>query len=775
MAPRIIKSIDSLRNLPMFPDEQSVSGLPSLRRYNLLYGFNGCGKTTLARVFDCLGTGKRYEGWSVGSSFSVTLTDGEQINQNSVDPALTERIVVFSTDFIDQSFRWIEAEANPIFYIGRSQGELSDEVEKKTKRAALVKERSRRVEATRAQADRAFTQHKRDRARLVETEVELGRRYNALNLESDYAGYKYDSVDQLTDEEVDAQRRILRQDEPLPRIPRISEEASEALSDLIHDTRNLLQETLGRISLEALQEHDEMLPWVKKGLEYHQARDLGSCLFCGNQVTEERLRLLGAAIDNRYDEMLDDISAVWQRAKTLREDLVQLKSTLPSKNDVARHQQRDFASAAAAVRSSIEDGCNQAEIAMNYLSQKQASPNSVIAPDALAEVSQADEWVDAYADRARRINSLIDIHNTAHENFQSIRTAAKERLRKHFLAEGYEAYCELKSRFEKAERVLGALESRASRLFAEIDTIKQQVRQHGPAADRVNEMIRRYLGHDELEVAAKDEGYEIRRHGRVTTSAPSEGEKTAIALSYFLVLLESDGRRREDLIVVMDDPISSLDTRSLNYACSLIKSLHSVAQLVVLTHNPHVMNEMKKWLRRRTERELTRRNRSQEDATATLLFVDTVQPGGEGSRRSKVTELPKHLRDHESEYHYLFHMILRFLSSEKARGDYLFVMPNVLRKVLEVFLAFKLPGSDGLGSKIESLARKSEAIGIDELRIRALGRLSHVESHGDNLDDLVAISSMTIEETTKAAEVLLDVIGRMDPEHSERMRSQCRA
>ena len=70
----IIHSFESLDNLPVFPDRSSVAESPLFRRYNLFYGFNASGKTTLSRVLACLGTGKRHEEWDAESSFKVTLT-----------------------------------------------------------------------------------------------------------------------------------------------------------------------------------------------------------------------------------------------------------------------------------------------------------------------------------------------------------------------------------------------------------------------------------------------------------------------------------------------------------------------------------------------------------------------------------------------------------------------------------------------------------------------------------------------------------------------------
>lgn len=84
---------------------------------------------------------------------------------------------------------------------------------------------------------------------------------------------------------------------------------------------------------------------------------------------------------------------------------------------------------------------------------------------------------------------------------------------------------------------------------------------------------------------------------------------------------------------MLDDPISSLDTRALNYAFSMIKAtLADVGQLVILTHNIHFMNEAKKWLRNKTEKEA-----GADKATASLLFLDAVQKAGADSRSTSIT------------------------------------------------------------------------------------------------------------------------------------------
>ncbi len=94
-----------------------------------------------------------------------------------------------------------------------------------------------------------------------------------------------------------------------------------------------------------------------------------------------------------------------------------------------------------------------------------------------------------------------------------------------------------------------------------------------------------------------DKGYLLRRADGTPVVRLSEGEKTAVTFCYFVASLQANNRKKEDLIVVIDDPISSLDTRALNYMAALIKAeLGTVGQLFVLTHNLPFMIEMRKWI-----------------------------------------------------------------------------------------------------------------------------------------------------------------------------------
>jgi wobble nucleotide-excising tRNase len=74
----------------------------------------------------------------------------------------------------------------------------------------------------------------------------------------------------------------------------------------------------------------------------------------------------------------------------------------------------------------------------------------------------------------------------------------------------------------------------------------------------------------------------------------SEGDKSTIALAFFLSKLDIDPNR-QDKILIFDDPLSSLDTNRRSYTINIIKTLFQhLKQVVVLSHNEYFLHEIGK-------------------------------------------------------------------------------------------------------------------------------------------------------------------------------------
>ena len=74
----------------------------------------------------------------------------------------------------------------------------------------------------------------------------------------------------------------------------------------------------------------------------------------------------------------------------------------------------------------------------------------------------------------------------------------------------------------------------------------------------------------------------------------SEGDKSTIALAFFLSKLDIDPNQ-QNKILIFDDPLSSLDTNRRTYTIGIIRALfHQLKQVVVLSHNEYFLHEIGK-------------------------------------------------------------------------------------------------------------------------------------------------------------------------------------
>lgn len=98
---------------------------------------------------------------------------------------------------------------------------------------------------------------------------------------------------------------------------------------------------------------------------------------------------------------------------------------------------------------------------------------------------------------------------------------------------------------------------------------------------------------------------------------------------------------------------------------------------------------------------------------------------GAAYRSSTIIEMSKLLREYDFEYHFLFSHVLRFVEQPNAYDDHGYMVPNVIRRVLDVFLAFKIPGGGGLPGQLDKLC--TDYPELDREQLAALERLAQGE------------------------------------------------
>ncbi len=204
----------------------------------------------------------------------------------------------------------------------------------------------------------------------------------------------------------------------------------------------------------------------------------------------------------------------------------------------------------------------------------------------------------------------------------------------------------------------------------------------------------------------------------------SDGEKTALAFAYFLSKFENEVNTQEKIknsVVVIDDPISSLDDNRLYSTAHLIwRNFDNVKQLIVLSHNFLFLKFFNSFYCGR----------------ANCLFLEG----------KKITGLPDELKNFETPYFYMFKTIIDFLDQDNPNVTYNEAkryLPNFIRRVLETFLSFKFsrtanraggyrsPGLNEFDESIDNTDMENEIKKELKEKIAEINSIADAHSHGN--------------------------------------------
>lgn len=253
--------------------------------------------------------------------------------------------------------------------------------------------------------------------------------------------------------------------------------------------------------------------------------------------------------------------------------------------------------------------------------------------------------------------------------------------------------------------------------------------------------LKQFLGRTDLVFENSKEGYVVLRRGKPAKRL-SEGEKTAIAFLYFLVQLKDQDFDLPEGVVVIDDPISSLDSGAIYQAFSFLKNdVQAAKQLFILTHNHEFLRLVINWFQNLP-------NSLRKQCFYSMVLCSETA----GGRFARLAPLDKLLIEHATEYHYLFKVLHTLQSDGTIMSCY--HVPNVARKVLETFLDFHVPSN-------KSLYLKLDATDFDPHKKTAIYKFTNDLSHftGKGFDPAL------VAETQKNVAYLLELIKDVAPLH----------
>jgi wobble nucleotide-excising tRNase len=732
-----LNKIDKLKEHHIFRDFMWDDSIPEFKRYNLVYGWNGSGKTTISNLLRCI---EKRKDNTIGEC--IVSIDKKAIPSSnfSTEPNLPQ-IRVFNREFIEENIFTETKSVSPIFYLGKDS--IDKQIELESLRIDFDKKQKAYIKLTIDKG--AITGGLEELSRIKAKEIkELlsssgGGEYNY------YSKVHFKSKAAILLASPDFKAKILNSRDKMkckkqkdatskPELPALILSISD-INDLQTRANKVIAKTIVAETIETLKNDPKLSEWIENGLAIHSESKSETCLFCGNILPISLLDKYKGHFNDQFTKLMKEIDSLISEIESAQEILKSI--SFYSKAELHESFQSDYESTIQKVKINIEKIINNLKVIRLKLLKKKKTPFQDM--DLIPEFE--------YTDPLLPLNNIILEHNTETKNFQSTAYQARIKLEESLICESLTTYKKKNDEIKTINSQLILLEKEIELLRENIIKSESLISESRTPAKELNKEIASYLGHDDIKFETFENGYQIKRRGEPAEGL-SEGEKTALAFLYFLKTLNDKSFKIKDGIVVIDDPVSSLDANSLYCAFGFMHTkVRDAGQLIVLTHNFPFFRQVKNWF-----------DYSHSIQHSYYMVQCSYH---QGIRSSQIIKLDKLLSDYDSEYHYLFKSVYTVANeTEKIQDlEIYYHLPNIARRLLEGFLSFKHPQKIHPG-----LYHLLNEIDFDDAKKSRIERFLNTHSHIGSLDDLEHDMSI-LSETPQILHDVLELIENCDSIH----------
>lgn len=754
----MIKKVKEIKNIDAF-DSFEWDG-PELKKYNLIYGWNGAGKTTISRLFYSLEN--KTMAPELGAVNFQIQTDGSAIKDTDII-SHSAKIKVFNEDFVRDNVQFSESKAKKILIVGKENADTVTEIValetqgkvKQTEYDQLIVQRDKIPAIDSILTDAGREVVKQFTNTPLGSGTYYGRSYDRRKVEpfitdNTITTETLDSLIISKQEDIDRKREIIKSQKL-----KISFTPAEIndFSVLFADANSLLGAVLDVELIEELREDKELRDWTETGYHIHKNRDLNTCQFCKKQLDAGFLDRLGKFFTQELEEVKKKIDSVIGAI-----DIAEYKGEIGSIESVSLFP--DLSAEYLSTKSSAEDQARiiRATIEKLIKSLRDKRDNLHEKAREYSAVVYPTDAIKAVNDAAKKIANIVSKHN---EQIDKVAEAAKD-IELHAIAGILKSkdYFQKKIDRDTLDALVKTVKNTLDIIVRDIKIKRASVLNAALAVEKINLSLKEFFGESHIYLESNptgDEvGYILKRRGKNARNL-SQGEKSVIALVYFLTTLEEDGFNLQDSLIVVDDPVDSQDELFLFKTFGLIKRhLGHSKQLIILTHNFPFFNLIRDWFAYKT---------CSPDAEFYLMYCNKNAQ----STESKVEPLPELLKKYKTEYQYLFYQLYRFNAGQQGIDEPL--VPNIGRKVLEYFAGFKW--SCNVSEDFSNIVHNRYASDPDE-NIKSTAnfivKFLHEYSHGQDFSRPITASTF---EAKSVASNILKFIEITDPEHYGKLKTLC--
>ena len=721
------------------------NNVENFKRLNILYGRNYSGKTTLSRVFRSMQVGALP--WNYEGAKFIAREQGKEFGVASLQTHGHE-IRVYNKDFVAENLSVLVDHRNgqikTFAIVGSENNRIVEELAQVNRELGSIEEKQgAKYETYKAtvSAESARLKHSRERDAIddklrkhanekIKKDRLIGQaNYNIEHIKTDIIFLKKEASTQLNDSVKTNMTALLKQ-EPLTKIDPLSAFPSNLATLRLQSEALLSRVVAPTVALEDLLINSDLQTWVKEGVRHHKGTR-ESCAFCRQGLPAILWHTLAQHFSQESEALDSALEACLNR--------VQMEITIAARQptlDAGRFyasERQSFTEANQALCDAYALYTDDLRSLESALHERRASLFNVIAPPSpIFQASLAESAATA-------LLAVITQNNAKSSTLVADKEKARTTLRRDnvltFIGDidldlKNSLIQELEGKTQLADQAKKSVIAIEQALVLRAKSLEAQLKDERKGAERVNELLTHFFGHGGLRLDAVDGGSSVGVQFQITRGGDpayhlSEGECSLIAFCYFMAQLDAMESKGKDLIIYIDDPISSLDSNHIFFMFSLIETLiarpakntdgsnqYRYKQLFVSTHNLDFLKYLK------TLSAPPPKN------GGTQHFI--VERHGNGT--SRLSLMPEYLKSYVTEFNYLFHQIYRCAQPTPAGQDeeHFYSFGNNLRKFLEAYLFFKYPAK--VGSE-ETLTRIKQFFGEDGMAASVANRLNNELSH----------------------------------------------
>lgn len=566
----------------------------NFKKINFIYGANGCGKTTMTKFI--------YNPQDIPfANCGLKWENGISI-----------KALVYNKDFRERNFG--KGKVDGVFTLGQATKEEIEAIDKMQKELGEIKAEGIKKKETIDKQTEVVKEAENEFRDVAWTEM-----YKAHEAEfkEAFTGFmkKESFKSKILEEHKNNNEKVLTLDELKGKSQTIFGKVPTLMPAIANiDFTRLLEiekdkvwkkKIIGKsdVNISKLIQKLNINDWVNEGRSY-VLDNSNTCPFCQQETITKSFK---TQLEDYFDETFtNDVTVV----KSLSEEYLRFSQNIL--NILQGIESKE--------KANVETKLNT-ELFSAYLktltsqtnSNKELLNNKTKEPSRSIDLTSTKEQLSNIEKLIASVNREIKAHNDIVNDYAAQREKLIKSIWK-YLIEGHKTTIEtfikkvdgLNKGISQLEKQKEELLVKYRALDAKIKDANKNVTSVQPSIDEINRILKSYgfLNFEIVPSSTEANQYHIHRQdGSVAEATLSEGEITFITFLYFLQLAKGSTQQEsitDERILVIDDPISSLDSNVLFVVSSLIKEIiknirankGSIKQVILLTHNVYFHKEV---------------------------------------------------------------------------------------------------------------------------------------------------------------------------------------